>query len=291
MFSDHLVADRSISPFYSISHIALTVPGLLTFRLPPQYPRMEDIPDRACTTEDGMNGDLQKIATTMHNYYRRLSATGWAEDAKGGYTPLAKSMPALTYDCTAGADKIAQKTKDLIKDCPDASAVAPNMGGSVNYFLSKHDVPREEVLREAIKTWAEQISTVGVGKDFVFKDDAKYKEWFTTKLSRSLALWQCVQKLDLRQNVGRTAAERDLDRVVKKRETQRQKDSEGPQQNVFCCGPSEYRGNGSEGPQQNRFVAPFADDPIYETGKKTCVCTAPKTCSKLGGLCEAPATP
>ncbi|EYC42651.1 hypothetical protein Y032_0522g2887 [Ancylostoma ceylanicum] len=177
MFSDHLVADRSISPFYSISHIALTVPGLLTFRLPPQYPRMEDIPDRACTTEDGMNGDLQKIATTMHNYYRRLSATGWAEDAKGGYTPLAKSMPALTYDCTAGADKIAQKTKDLIKDCPDASAVAPNMGGSVNYFLSKHDVPREEVLREAIKTWAEQISTVGVGKDFVFKDDAKYKEY------------------------------------------------------------------------------------------------------------------
>ncbi|EYC12695.1 hypothetical protein Y032_0046g1368 [Ancylostoma ceylanicum] len=43
--------------------------------------------------------------------------------------------------------------------------------------------------------------------------------------------------LILRQNVGRTAAERDLDHMVKKRETQR-------------CGPSESRGSGSEGPQQ-----------------------------------------
>ncbi|RCN32218.1 SCP-like protein, partial [Ancylostoma caninum] len=110
---------------------------------------VEDIPARACSNDDGMNGDLEAIAINMHNYYRRLSATGWAKDAKGDYAPIAKAMPALKYDCTTGADKIAQKTKELVTDCPAS----------------------------AIKSWAEQVSTVGVGKDNIFKDGAPYKEY------------------------------------------------------------------------------------------------------------------
>ncbi|KIH57283.1 SCP-like protein [Ancylostoma duodenale] len=203
---------------------------------------VEDIPERACTAEDGMNGDLEAIATNMHNYYRRLSATGWAKDAKDDYAPLAKAMPALKYDCTTGADKIAQKTKALVTDCP--TSVTPNIAGhAANYYLSTHDKPREEVLQETIKSWAEQVSTVGVGKDNIFKDGAAYTQY---------------------ANMLNDKAE------------------------TFACAVATCAKNGKSAAACQYNVQPTDDDPIYVVGKQPCKCTAPLTCSKLGGLCVTP---
>ncbi|KAL6729149.1 hypothetical protein Aduo_000230 [Ancylostoma duodenale] len=204
------------------------------------YTPVQDIPERQC--DDGMNGDLQAIAVDMHNYYRRLSATGWAKDAKDGYAPVAKAMPALTYDCTQGANKVAAKTALLVKDCPAAPATGNMPGYALNYHLSKYNLPREQVLREAIKSWAEQVSTVGVGKDNIFTDGAAYTQYANM----------------LNDNAK-----------------------------TFACSVESCPKNGKSAIACQYDATPAADDPIYVIGKQPCKCTAPLTCSNLGGLCVA----
>ncbi|KIH58822.1 SCP-like protein [Ancylostoma duodenale] len=108
-----------------------------------------------------MTNDLQTIATDMHNYYRRLVATGWGED-KDGYAPPAKSMLALKYVCKDQANNdIATETKKLTEACPDT---APNPTGahSLNHFYLKSlDYSREELLQMAIEEWANESMKVG----------------------------------------------------------------------------------------------------------------------------------
>ncbi|KIH54954.1 hypothetical protein ANCDUO_14896 [Ancylostoma duodenale] len=45
--------------------------------------------------KDLMTDDLRDQALNIHNYYRRLLATGWAKDAKLGYAHPATAMPKL----------------------------------------------------------------------------------------------------------------------------------------------------------------------------------------------------
>ncbi|RCN48583.1 SCP-like protein [Ancylostoma caninum] len=133
------------------------------------YKQVGDIPTRDCTAKDGMNWDLETIAVDMHNYYRRLVATGWAMEKKGGYAPTAKDMYSVKYaDCT-GADTLAQDTKTKVTDCP-STAPTPDVGRSLNYYyVTRYDIPEEQLLQEvAIKKWASQVTEIGVGKENIF---------------------------------------------------------------------------------------------------------------------------
>ncbi|RCN45874.1 SCP-like protein [Ancylostoma caninum] len=115
-----------------------------------------------------MTADLHTIAVRMHNYYRRLVATGWAKDKKIGYAPTAKNMLELKYvDCTP-ADTLAAETKTKVTGCPSTAPQA-STGHSLNYYyVNRYDIPREQLLHEAITKWANQVAEIGVGKDNIF---------------------------------------------------------------------------------------------------------------------------
>ncbi|EYC12055.1 hypothetical protein Y032_0048g1587 [Ancylostoma ceylanicum] len=132
-----------------------------------------DIPERTCTAEDGMSNDLQAIAVDMHNYYRRLVGSGWAPD-KSGYASPATKMTAVEYDCDTkvGQDSIGKLTKELAATC--APPYQPTQGYSRNYHVEKDlTKSRTEVLKEAIRKWAEQSKLVDLDNGVLFDGDVE----------------------------------------------------------------------------------------------------------------------
>ncbi|RCN47170.1 hypothetical protein ANCCAN_06747 [Ancylostoma caninum] len=101
------------------------------------YTPAAEMPPRACDA-DKLTTDLENVAINMHNYYRRLSATGWAEDKIDGYAPTAKKLPALAYDCAGiGAKSYAKAT-----NCPN-TAPAADAGYSLNYYyVQEYETPK-----------------------------------------------------------------------------------------------------------------------------------------------------
>ncbi|EYC42661.1 hypothetical protein Y032_0522g2890 [Ancylostoma ceylanicum] len=142
-----------------------------------EYTSPGDIPERACTAQDDMSNDLQTIATDMHNYYRRLVATGWGLD-KDGYAPPAKSMLALKYVCDdASNNNIATATKTLVDTCPDTPPPA-TAGHTLNHFyMNTLKDSREVFLQKAIENWANEAAKVGVGKDNIFHENAGFNNY------------------------------------------------------------------------------------------------------------------
>ncbi|EPB73740.1 SCP-like protein [Ancylostoma ceylanicum] len=110
--------------------------------------------DTMCQTNQNsktlMTDDLRNQALNMHNYYRRVLASGWAKDAKLTYAKPSKAMPALTvmplrvyteYDCA-----LEETIMTHIKDC----AGTPATTNKAENFLAVDDYksPREDVLQK-----------------------------------------------------------------------------------------------------------------------------------------------
>ncbi|KAL6737521.1 hypothetical protein Aduo_011155 [Ancylostoma duodenale] len=66
------------------------------------------------TCRTGMTDDLRHTYVDIHNYYRRLLATGWAEDKQIKYAPRAKKMMELNFDKT-----LEKKAYAHTKKCPE----------------------------------------------------------------------------------------------------------------------------------------------------------------------------
>ncbi|EPB71052.1 hypothetical protein ANCCEY_09844 [Ancylostoma ceylanicum] len=68
-----------------------------------------------------MTDEMEETAVNMHNYYRRLIATGWAEDPKSVYAPRASKMNyLLAYEETTKvgcAVKVCQAQGNTIVAC------------------------------------------------------------------------------------------------------------------------------------------------------------------------------
>ncbi|RCN35019.1 SCP-like protein, partial [Ancylostoma caninum] len=133
-------------------------------------PAKDTYPLSLCTApaDDGMTYEMQTTAQDMINYYRRLVGSGWAPD-KNGYALPAKSMIAVEYDCnTQGAQNaIGTETKTIAATCTAPYTATPG------YYLSYHQEKdltktRVEVLREAIKKWADQSKLVDLGETVTF---------------------------------------------------------------------------------------------------------------------------
>ncbi|EYC12172.1 hypothetical protein Y032_0048g1648 [Ancylostoma ceylanicum] len=89
-----------------------------------------------------MTDEMEETAVNMHNYYRRLIATGWAEDPKSVYAPRASKMNYLDFDC----DNLAVPMKTAINKC-QIPADAP---GQNVHVIDKWDISRQAALEEVI---------------------------------------------------------------------------------------------------------------------------------------------
>ncbi|KAL6732168.1 hypothetical protein Aduo_002958 [Ancylostoma duodenale] len=100
-------------------------------------------PDAPKNEAKWITDDLRNTALGMHNYYRRLLATGWAEEKQVGYAKWAASMPELAYDCDTELEIMKKLTKCGGKEVQNAKAQANN------YKLFKEfETPEEQVLEK-----------------------------------------------------------------------------------------------------------------------------------------------
>ncbi|EYC42634.1 hypothetical protein Y032_0522g2877 [Ancylostoma ceylanicum] len=123
-----------------------------------------------------MSDDLHAIAEGMHNYYRRLVATGWQE-VKDGYAPRAKAMLGVKYGCgnSSVLDNIGNLTKILVENCPKNPPQA-SIGFSLNHYYNRTlQLSAEELLEAAITKWVNEASAVG--KDNKYKKDAGFNNY------------------------------------------------------------------------------------------------------------------
>ncbi|KAL6724611.1 hypothetical protein Aduo_019483 [Ancylostoma duodenale] len=124
--------------------------------------------------DDKLTQDSNNAALWMHNYYRKLLASGWAKDkkSKSGYALPAKQMLALEYDCAKGTENGAKKTYELIKDCPSTTP-PPTSGYSLNFLsLSNITVSEQDALEHAIRSWWGDLEKNGLGSDTMFNENS-----------------------------------------------------------------------------------------------------------------------
>ncbi|RCN35020.1 SCP-like protein [Ancylostoma caninum] len=124
----------------------------------PYTPATDANPQPSCTQNPGadkMTYEMQITARDMANYYRNLVATGWAKD-KNGYTPTAKAMNALEYDC----DTLGEDAQKLADDCA-ATSYASGIGMQLSYYKTRDlMLTEEQVLEKAFSTWYGQLENV-----------------------------------------------------------------------------------------------------------------------------------
>ncbi|EYB96393.1 hypothetical protein Y032_0151g2844 [Ancylostoma ceylanicum] len=124
--------------------------------------------------DDKLTRDSHYTALWMHNYYRKLLASGWAKDkkSKSGFALPGKKMLALTYDCAPGTDNGANKTYALIEKCPKTDP-SPTPGYSLNFLrLKNYTVSEQDALKHAIKTWWGELEKTGLGSNTTFKENS-----------------------------------------------------------------------------------------------------------------------
>ncbi|KAL6729133.1 hypothetical protein Aduo_000216 [Ancylostoma duodenale] len=140
----------------------------------PDYtPAKDTYPLSLCTntgqSDDGMTNEMQVTAEDMVNYYRRLVGSGWAPD-KNGYALPGKKMLAVKYDCDTGA--VGTATKTIAAKCTAPYTATP--GYYLSYYQERDlTKTRVEVLREAIKKWADQSKLVDLGETVTFTGDVE----------------------------------------------------------------------------------------------------------------------
>ncbi|EYC15892.1 hypothetical protein Y032_0035g3030 [Ancylostoma ceylanicum] len=103
--------------------------------------------DPALANANLMTDELRHEALNMHNYYRRLLATGWAEDKKLKYAKPAAAMPELKYNCEV-EDEIMGK----LKDCPGAVATITKAQANNFKLFTPYTATRQEALSEC-RVW------------------------------------------------------------------------------------------------------------------------------------------
>ncbi|EYB99908.1 hypothetical protein Y032_0119g835 [Ancylostoma ceylanicum] len=126
-----------------------------------EYTLVEDVYPYVYCYDDYMTRDMQDTAIYMHNYYRKLVATGWAKD-RNEYVPRAKNMNALTYACNT----IGQDAAHLV-NCT-ARQYNPKTGYSLNYKEFSYKVTPADALREAISAWYGELQNVDLDEKAMY---------------------------------------------------------------------------------------------------------------------------
>ncbi|KAL6729085.1 hypothetical protein Aduo_000172 [Ancylostoma duodenale] len=137
-----------------------------------------------------MTDEMEETAVNMHNYYRRLIATGWAEDPKSIYAPRASKMNYVKFDC----DNLAAPMKAAINKC-QVPADAP---GQNVHVVGTWDISRQAALEEAITAWYEGLEKGGgIGADNIYTSEVeanKMLKQYATLAHDEIAAVGCAVK-------------------------------------------------------------------------------------------------
>ncbi|RCN28759.1 SCP-like protein [Ancylostoma caninum] len=105
-------------------------------------------------TKTLMTDELRDQALNMHNYYRRLLASGWAKDAKLIYAKPSSAMPALTYDCN-----LENTIMTHLKDCAGTAATTNKAENFVAY--GNYQSERADVFSKVVEQWWSPLADIG----------------------------------------------------------------------------------------------------------------------------------
>ncbi|EYC08452.1 hypothetical protein Y032_0066g3773 [Ancylostoma ceylanicum] len=131
---------------------------------PPHYKEKTQALEKNCTDgPTGMNEEIRKYFTDTHNAFRSSVARGLEPDMLGDFTPKAKEMIKLGYDCYV--EKVALE----LLTCP------PVHEDQRIFFWNMHNVSNPkmsnmEAAQEAMNSWMNQIRHNGLGPTNVFTE-------------------------------------------------------------------------------------------------------------------------
>ncbi|KIH60391.1 hypothetical protein ANCDUO_09361 [Ancylostoma duodenale] len=110
--------------------------------------------------DDKLTQDSNNAALWMHNYYRRLLASGWAKDkkSKSGYAPPGKQMKKLEYDCSSTGTNIAAETYKAIESCPSTGTPQASAGHSMNFWrIGDYRLSEQDALEQMANDQADKV--------------------------------------------------------------------------------------------------------------------------------------
>ncbi|KAK6758889.1 hypothetical protein RB195_016240 [Necator americanus] len=112
-----------------------------------------------CSSCNSSTTMFREAALYLHNYYRRLVASGWAADKKITYAKPAKTMMELTYDQTLEDAAIAYLNKTG-ENCPTGPE---NKEGENFWSGTDLSLPAEKAIVEAVGEWFAYLGNEGLG--------------------------------------------------------------------------------------------------------------------------------
>ncbi|RCN48543.1 SCP-like protein [Ancylostoma caninum] len=119
--------------------------------------------------------EFRSTALDMHNYYRRLAATGWAKTGDK-YAKTAAKMVELKYD-----KDLEKKANDYVTAGANCPTAAESGAAGENFFKTQmFDTPHVEAFKEAMKYWWTPLEKSGFGMneptytDAIENGDLKY---------------------------------------------------------------------------------------------------------------------
>ncbi|EYC13816.1 hypothetical protein Y032_0042g548 [Ancylostoma ceylanicum] len=119
----------------------------------------------ACVGE--FSDEFRLAALNMHNYYRRLLATGWAKDKQLTYAKPASKMIELEYDKALEDAAIAEADK-----CGSTPTNGPE--GESFWAASRgnsYEMPHLEAIQKAVEAWWAPVETTGFGDKLEYTAD------------------------------------------------------------------------------------------------------------------------
>ncbi|WKY01906.1 hypothetical protein Q1695_015708 [Nippostrongylus brasiliensis] len=120
----------------------------------------EDSGPMNCTAANSNTTQFVRFtAITMHNYYRKKVARGWAKDQTGQNLPPAADMKKMMYDCDL--ELSASKLADKCTETADPTLT----GGKAVLFKKVNDgtMTTVKAVEEAMKSWYDEVGKATLG--------------------------------------------------------------------------------------------------------------------------------
>ncbi|KAL6744484.1 hypothetical protein Aduo_017413 [Ancylostoma duodenale] len=121
---------------------------------------------QACVGE--FSDEFRLAALDMHNYYRRLLATGWAKDKQITYARPGVKMIELEYNKGLEDKAITNANK-----CPTTAAGGPGESVWVVSGGNNYEMPHLEAIGKAVKDWWAPVEATGFGKNLEYTTDTE----------------------------------------------------------------------------------------------------------------------
>ncbi|KAK6757759.1 hypothetical protein RB195_015526 [Necator americanus] len=155
-------AANAVQNLYTETTGTCTCTGCIAYLCPSEFTPVK-LPSSVCPTCAKSTELFREVALYSHNYYRRLVATGWAEDKKSKYAKPAKAMMQLQYD-----KALEEKAKKHANKCLTTPENAGYAGESF-WTSEKYSLSEEEAVKKAVEKWFSYLKNSGLGDDMGYE--------------------------------------------------------------------------------------------------------------------------